>query len=116
MSAFTGKEKAPSKGPMASSAAENLKYVKHKIIIMSGKGGVGKSTVAVNLAAALAKKGKKVGLLDADMHGPSVPMLLGLPNLPLRISDNGKIQPFIAPPSIKVIVPYAELERVFPFA
>ena len=103
MSAFTGKQKAPSNAPASAGAAENLKGVKHKIIVMSGKGGVGKSTVAVNLAAALAKKGRKVGLLDADMHGPSVPKLLGLPNLPLKVNEMGRIVPFTAPPSIKVI-------------
>ena len=103
MGAFTGKQAAPSKGPPATTAAENLKDVKHKIIVMSGKGGVGKSTVAVNLAAALAKKGKKVGLLDADMHGPSVPKLLGIPNLPLSVNEKGKIVPYLVPPSIKVI-------------
>ncbi|MGD9676691.1 MAG: P-loop NTPase, partial [Candidatus Bipolaricaulia bacterium] len=103
MNAFTGKQNAPSNSPLASTATENLKGVKHKIIVMSGKGGVGKSTVAVNLAAALAKKGKKVGILDADMHGPSVPKLLGIPNLPLSVDAKGKIVPFLVPPSIKVV-------------
>ena len=52
--------------------------VKNKIIVMSGKGGVGKSTTAVNLALALVEQGKKVGLLDIDIHGPSIPKMLGL--------------------------------------
>lgn len=52
--------------------------IRHKIVVLSGKGGVGKSTVAVNIAASLAKNGAKVGLLDVDVHGPSVPVMLGL--------------------------------------
>jgi len=52
--------------------------IKHKIIVLSGKGGVGKSTVAVNLAVSLAMKGAKVGLVDVDIHGPSIPKLLNL--------------------------------------
>jgi Mrp family chromosome partitioning ATPase len=57
---------------------EKLKDVKHKIAVMSGKGGVGKSTVATNLAIALASKGKKVGLLDMDLTGPNIPKMLGV--------------------------------------
>lgn len=52
--------------------------IQHKIVVLSGKGGVGKSTVAVNLATALALNGLRVGLLDVDIHGPSVPTMLGL--------------------------------------
>ncbi|WP_419787723.1 P-loop NTPase [Pseudodesulfovibrio sp.] len=55
-----------------------LEKIKCKLFIMSGKGGVGKSSVSVNVAAALAEKGYKVGILDVDIHGPSVPTLLGL--------------------------------------
>jgi ATP-binding protein involved in chromosome partitioning len=55
-----------------------MMLIRHKIVVLSGKGGVGKSTVAVNLAAALAAAGRRVGLLDVDLHGPSVPTLLGL--------------------------------------
>ena len=55
-----------------------LSRIKHQYLIMSGKGGVGKSSLAVNLAAALAGRGGKVGLLDVDLHGPSVPHMLGL--------------------------------------
>jgi ATP-binding protein involved in chromosome partitioning len=57
---------------------ERMGKIKHKIAIISGKGGVGKSTVTVNLAVTFASKGFKVGVLDADIHGPSVPKLLGL--------------------------------------
>ena len=57
---------------------KKLKRIKHKILVLSGKGGVGKSTVAVNLAMSLALAGKSIGLLDIDIHGPSVPKILGL--------------------------------------
>ncbi|MEE8290390.1 MAG: P-loop NTPase, partial [Candidatus Tectomicrobia bacterium] len=55
-----------------------LPQVQHVVAVSSGKGGVGKSTVAVNLAVALAASGAKVGLLDADIYGPNVPMMLGV--------------------------------------
>jgi Mrp family chromosome partitioning ATPase len=58
--------------------AKRMCQIGHKILILSGKGGVGKSTVAVNLAFSLANAGKRVGLLDIDIHGPSIPKLLGL--------------------------------------
>ena len=57
---------------------DTLARIKHKIVVMSGKGGVGKSTVATNIAVALSLAGKRVGLLDVDVHGPSVPRLLSL--------------------------------------
>ena len=60
--------------------ARRLERIRHKIFVMSGKGGVGKSTVTVNVAAALAHRGFKVGIMDVDIHGPSVPNLLGLPS------------------------------------
>ncbi|GBE18462.1 septum site-determining protein MinD [archaeon BMS3Abin16] len=77
---------------------EKLKNVKHKIAVMSGKGGVGKSTVATNLSIALAAKGKKVGLLDLDLTGPNIPKMLGVEDerlmgtdegiLPIKVMDN----------------------------
>lgn len=61
--------------------SSTLAKIKYKLFIMSGKGGVGKSSISVNLAAALARKGFKVGLMDVDIHGPSVPTLLGIKGL-----------------------------------
>lgn len=63
--------------------------VRNKLVVMSGKGGVGKSTTAVNLALALAKKGKKVGLLDIDLHGPSIPKMFGLEGQHPDADENG---------------------------
>jgi ATP-binding protein involved in chromosome partitioning len=63
--------------------------IKHKIVVLSGKGGVGKSTVAVNLATALMLSGKRVGLLDVDIHGPSIPTMLGLEREKIRGSEGG---------------------------
>jgi ATP-binding protein involved in chromosome partitioning len=63
--------------------------IRHKVMVLSGKGGVGKSTVAVNLAAALMMSGKRVGLLDVDIHGPSIPTMLGLERETIRGSEEG---------------------------
>jgi Mrp family chromosome partitioning ATPase len=69
-----------------------LSRIKHKVVILSGKGGVGKSTVAVNLAVSLMLAGKRVGLLDVDFHGPSVPKMLGLEGTPIR-GEMGRMVP-----------------------
>ncbi len=68
-----------------------LSNIKHRIVVMSGKGGVGKSTVAVSLAVSLARQGRKVGLLDADIHGPNLPKMLGLDSKRLQASEGGII-------------------------
>jgi len=79
-----------------------LKHVKHTVAMISGKGGVGKSTVTVNLAAAFALTGEHVGILDADIHGPSVPRLLGLTGQRVKVGPPGAF-PVTGPLGIKVV-------------
>lgn len=79
-----------------------MSKIKHKIAIISGKGGVGKSTVAVNIAAVFAKAGNRVGILDADVHGPSVPRLLGLAGKQLKVGPPGAF-PVLGPLGMKVV-------------
>ena len=81
---------------------QNIKHIKHQILVLSGKGGVGKSTIAVNLAVWLSMKGRKVGLLDIDIHGPSVPKLLNLEDSKL-IGRNDKVEPILYNDTLKVI-------------
>ena len=75
---------------------ERLSHIKRIIVVMSGKGGVGKSTVATNLAVAASLTGKRVGLLDVDLHGPSIPTMLGLENESL-VGDEDGIRPEVVP-------------------
>ncbi|MBF0363442.1 MAG: Mrp/NBP35 family ATP-binding protein [Oligoflexia bacterium] len=72
------------------------------ILVLSGKGGVGKSTVSANLAATLAQKGYKTGLLDVDIHGPSIPTLFGIDNVRPEIRDN-KIIPYSYDNNLKIV-------------
>ncbi len=83
---------APGQGPAKAEAQSKLPKVKYYIAVASGKGGVGKSTVAVNLAVAIAKKRKNVGLMDADIWGPSLPIMLGVTDRP-HATDENKIIP-----------------------
>jgi ATP-binding protein involved in chromosome partitioning len=72
-----------------------LRGIKHIVAVGSGKGGVGKTTVAVNLSVTLAKLGYKVGLIDADIYGPNVPTMLGATRQPNIVGDN-QIEPLVA--------------------
>ena len=83
--------------------SRNLGQIKHKIAVMSGKGGVGKSTVAANLAETLQKLGFKTGILDADIHGPNIPKMLGLEGEELFINEDHAMIPVVAPSGLKVM-------------
>jgi len=81
---------------------DNLRNIKHKIIVLSGKGGVGKSTVSANLALSLAQQGYNIGLLDGDMHGPSIPKILGVEDKRPEAAEKG-ITPVFATQKLKVM-------------
>ncbi len=82
--------------------AEIGKKIKHKIMVLSGKGGVGKSTVSTGLALALAQQGHKVGILDIDITGPNVPKMMGLDGRKLHV-EAGRIHPAQGHLGVKVI-------------
>lgn len=81
---------------------EKLSHIDHRLMVMSGKGGVGKSTVAANLAVSLARRGYEVGILDADVHGPNIPKMLGLDKEKLVGTPQGML-PIPLYPNLKVL-------------
>lgn len=80
----------------------SLKKIKNKYIVLSGKGGVGKTSTSVNLSMALANKGFNVGIMDVDLHGPDVPRMLGLKGM-LDLSKNNKLKPMQYSENLKVV-------------
>jgi len=82
---------------------EVLHHIKNKILVMSGKGGVGKSSIAAYLSVALAKRGHRVGLMDVDLHGPSIPRMLGLKGNIGPGNREGKAHPVRYLPNMEVI-------------
>ena len=88
---------------------EQLSQIKHTFLVMSGKGGVGKSTIAVNLAVALADRGYSVGLMDVDLHGPSTVKMLGLEGEPVETSGQ-HLMPIPYGEKLKVVSMAALLE------
>lgn len=82
---------------------ENIKNIDNVLVVMSGKGGVGKSTVSTNLAVELSSRGYQVGLIDADMHGPDIPQMLGLVDDRPVMDENKKIVPVRYSNNLRVI-------------
>ena len=82
---------------------ETLQHIKNKILVMSGKGGVGKSSIAAYLSVVLAKRGYKVGLMDVDLHGPSIPRILGLKGSLEYGGQPGKMLPVRYLPNMEVM-------------
>ncbi|MGY5863926.1 MAG: Mrp/NBP35 family ATP-binding protein [Candidatus Thorarchaeota archaeon] len=91
-----------SRPPIPPEIMENMKGVKHKIVVLSGKGGVGKTTVATNLAVSFAKRGKTTGILDVDIYGPNVPKLLGLEGKHPTV-EHEVIKPILGPLDVRVM-------------
>jgi ATP-binding protein involved in chromosome partitioning len=84
------------------SVKRSLQKIKNKFIVLSGKGGVGKTSVSVNLAIALAAKGYNVGIMDVDLHGPDVPRMLGLKGM-LDLNENRKLNPMAYSENLKAV-------------
>ncbi len=82
---------------------DRLSHIKNKILVMSGKGGVGKSSIAAYLSVCLAKRGYKVGLMDVDLHGPSIPRMLGLKGTVQQSVHSGKAMPVNLMPNLDVM-------------
>jgi ATP-binding protein involved in chromosome partitioning len=80
----------------------SLDKIKNKMIVMSGKGGVGKTSTSVNLSMALANKGHNVGIMDVDLHGPDVPRMLGITGMP-EVNTNKKLNPMSVSENLKAI-------------
>lgn len=99
------KEKKTSPNPVLDQQEQKIKdklaQIDHKIMVMSGKGGVGKSTVSVNMAVGLSLENFYVGLLDVDIHGPNVPKMLGIERGELQRRSDGTVGPVYYSPNLK---------------
>ncbi len=96
------KKKANPQAEQDAAVNSSLARIKNKIMVMSGKGGVGKTSTSVNLSIALANKGFKVGIMDVDLHGPDVPRMLGLEGM-LGLSKNKKLEPMRSIKNLKAV-------------
>jgi len=98
----TAQKQQEAKTKQDAAVDESLKKIKNKYIVLSGKGGVGKTSTSVNLSMALANKGFNVGIMDVDLHGPDVPRMLGLKGM-LDLTKNNKLNPIRYSENLKVV-------------
>jgi ATP-binding protein involved in chromosome partitioning len=99
----TDRQIDPEKAQRKKRLVDHLAGIKHTLMVMSGKGGVGKSTVAANLALGLARSGYQVGLFDMDLHGPSIPRILGINARAMGLGKRELIAPVLYRPNLKVM-------------
>ncbi|MDD3950994.1 MAG: Mrp/NBP35 family ATP-binding protein [Desulfobacterales bacterium] len=95
-------EEEISKSSQEAALKGSLKKIRQKFLVMSGKGGVGKTSVSINLALALSRKGFKVGIIDVDIHGPDVPRMLGLDGI-LTVNEKNRVIPMPYSDNLSVI-------------
>lgn len=88
---------------MKEKITSRMNKIEYKLIIISGKGGVGKSMVAVNLAYGLLFQGRSVGILDVDIHGPSLAKMVGVENRQISVSEDNTMEPIAITPNLKVV-------------
>lgn len=93
----------PSQEEQDKRLADRMSNITYKLLVMSGKGGVGKTSVAVNLALGLAEKGFKVGILDTDLHGPNIAKMLGVEGEKMYSQDEKTIEPLEVLPNLKAV-------------
>lgn len=98
----TAQKQQEAKTKQDAAVDSSLQKIKNKYIVLSGKGGVGKTSTSVNLSMALANKGFKVGIMDVDLHGPDVPRMLGLKGM-LDLTKNNKLNPIRYSENLKVV-------------
>ena len=95
-------KKQKSKDEQDMALKDSLSRIRNKLVVMSGKGGVGKTSTSVNLSIALSRLGYRVGLMDVDLHGPDVPRVLGLMGM-MGLSANHKLDPMRFSDNLKVV-------------
>lgn len=102
-SCTSAQKQAAAKNSQENMIKDSLSKIKHKLFVMSGKGGVGKSSISANIAVTLAEKGYKVGLMDVDVHGPSIAQIMGVKGLLDLAENQQQLKPVSCGENLKVV-------------